>query len=340
MNFNHVVCGGTFDHLHAGHKKLLEACFRQGKKVTIGITSGAFVRHKQYHESIQPYAVRYKNVLRFANLHKKLVQIIRLTDIFGSTLTDSSIDAIFVTNETLKGAHVINEERKKIDMKPLSITIIPFIFDELGNKISSESIRQGLINREGLSYYTYLISRDIFILPNSLRRELRNPLGRVIFSFKSKNVVFARKIEQYKQKSKNQSSIYVVSVGDVVTANLKNGGITPSISIIDGLTQRKALNKDFIDLILEKDRYNTLNKKGTIQKVAVEALYDLFLSGHKRAIKQLYVQGEEDLLTLVAVLFAPLQSHVFYGQQGVGAVDVCVTEKMKEKVYNLIKQFN
>ena len=39
--FGHVVVGGTFDRLHAGHKLLLsEACLRADRSLTVGVTDG------------------------------------------------------------------------------------------------------------------------------------------------------------------------------------------------------------------------------------------------------------------------------------------------------------
>jgi len=336
MKFHHIVCGGTFDHLHKGHKKLLEACFNDGKKISIGITNMAMVRPKRYYNSIESYPVRRNNVLRIAAQNRRAISAIKLKDIYGSTLTDTTIDAIYVTKETLPGAEEINRERTKIGMKPLFIGMVPFALDDDGDKISSERIRQGLIDRDGMSYFKYLISRDTLIMPDSLKEVLRKPLGRIISSFGSLPKTQLNKI---KADFHRQNEISLISVGDIITYNLKKIKIDSSISIIDGITQRKALNKEFIDSILEKDCSIAPNKKGTIQKEAVQALYSLFTSGHNRAIKQLLIQGEEDLLTLVAILIAPLKSHVWYGQRGKGAIEVTVTEKKKQTVYNLLKKF-
>lgn len=336
MKFNHIVCGGTFDHFHVGHKKLLKACFKDGKKITLGITSMAMVRPKQYNFSIESYDIRKKNILCFASENKKIISLVKLNDIYGPTLTDSSIDAIYVSEETLSGAQMINRDRIKIGMRPLSIVVVPFVIDDNGDKVSSERIRQGLINREGMSYYKYLISREILVMPDILKGVLRKPLGRVIPSL---DIVSDAHQEKMKGSANDQGYISHIAVGDVITYNLKNRGIHPSLSIIDGMTQRKALNKEFINSILEKDYSTAPNKKSTIQREAINALYAIFTSGHNRAIKQLLIHGEEDLLTLVAVLFSPLKAHVWYGQSGKGAVDVLVTEKKKQTVYNLLSRF-
>ena len=332
MNFHHVVCGGTFDHLHLGHKKLLAECIRQGERVTVGITAGALARHKAYPFFMQSYSVRAKNISRF----NSSFSLYQLKDIYGPTLTDDTIDAICVTKDTFFGAEMINKKRNELAMKPLFIIVVPFAYDENNEKISSEHIRQGVVNREGKRYDIYLLSKERHVLPESLRGELRKPLGHVVSSF---SALSKQQIEDIKGRIIKRGSHYQCAVGDRVTWELKKRGITSFISIIDGLTQRKALNKELLESILEKDRSNEENEKGMIQKSACFEVQRLFDMGQKRATKQLYIRGEEDLLTLAAVLLAPLGAHVWYGLRDKGAVDVRVTEKTKQTVYNLLRQF-
>jgi cytidyltransferase-like protein len=336
MKLNHVVCGGTFDHLHNGHKKLLKTCFEGGKNITIGITSGAMVRHKTYNYAIQSYEVRKRYILAFAAQNKKKVKIVKLHDIFGPTIKKNTFDALFITKDTEKGAEIIQKKRKEIGMKPLFIKTVPLIYDENGDKISSERVRQGVITREGKSYLSFLTSKEAFLLPKSLRRVLRRPLGRIfssILQFSAKSSIVAPKTCEFGGCRMH------ISIGDVITRELQKTGITPTISVIDGKTQRKALNDAELNIILQKDCQYTLNEKGMIQTGAVRALNSLFDIGQHKATKQLFITGEEDLLTLPAILLAPLGSYVWYGQRGKGAVCVHVTEKKKEKVYNLVRQF-
>jgi len=53
---------------------------------------------------------------------------------------------------------------------------------------------------------------------------------------------------------------------------------------------------------------------------------------------KLYIDGEEDLVTLVAIKLAPLGSVVVYGQPGEGLVAVEVTEGMRVKVNNMMER--
>ncbi len=337
MQFQHVVCGGTFDHLHLGHKQLLSACFESGKEVTIGITSGAMVRHKPYYYSLQSYMLRKRNVLEFAAEQKKEVKIVQIEDIYGPTAKNSTFEALFVTEETLPGAKAINNMRIEVGMKPLFVQLVPFVLDEYGDRITSERIRQGITSREGKRYDKLLISREKRILPESLKQVLREPLGRVISSF---STLSKEEIEEMKHLASVQGRFYLCAIGDVVTYELKKKGVSPFLSVIDGQTKREALNVKILKEILEIERYNAINEKGTIGKDAVTALLRLFDMGHNKAVNQILVQGEEDLLTLAVVLIAPLGCIVWYGQREVGAVSVKVTEEMKRRVYNLLQQFN
>jgi phosphopantetheine adenylyltransferase/uncharacterized protein (UPF0218 family) len=320
-----------------GHKKLLQACFSSGERVTIGITSGAMVRHKAYSSSIQTFSLRKRKILDFAAKQKKSVEVVQLTDIFGPTIEKNSFEALFVTEDTIHGGDLINNKRIQIGMKPLLIQVVPFVYDEIGEKISSERIRQGIINRDGRRYDSLLFSKEKLILPESLKGVLRKPLGRIISSFSQ---LSKQQITKMNVQLAKHGYCYLCTVGDMVTLEMKKVGILPHISIIDGLTLRKALNIILMESILEKDCSNAENEKGTIQRNACIEVQKLFNMGHNRAIKQVFIHGEEDLLTLVCVLFAPLGAHIWYGQQGVGAVDICVTEKKKETVYNLLMQFN
>jgi len=333
MKFNHVVCGGTFDHLHIGHKKLLDACIQGGTKVTVGVTVGAMTRHKRYDWSIERYQKRVQNVINY----NSSINIYSLTDIFGPTLSDSTIDALFVTNDTIHGAKTINDKRVQLGMKPLSIVVVPFVNDENGEKISSERIRSGYISRDGICHQTLLLSKKRHILPNFLRQELRDPLGRI---FPSLNATTSKNPTNRYSLHTSLISSRLISVGDVITYNLSKLNIYPFLSIIDGKSCRKALSKSIINAISNKERTKAPNEKGTIQIESVTRLIEVLDLGHKGATNQLFIEGEEDLLTLAAVLLAPLGFHVWYGQQGVGAIDIHVTEKKKERVYNLIRRFS
>lgn len=60
-----------------------------------------------------------------------------------------SLEAIVVSEETYKGALIVNRAREEKGLKPLDIVTIPIIKSYLGDKISSSLIRAGLIDPFG-----------------------------------------------------------------------------------------------------------------------------------------------------------------------------------------------
>ena len=83
---------------------------------------------------------------------------------------------------------------------------------------------------------------------------------------------------------------------------------------------------------------NTIeNTAGTLSAKGFTTLKELITGAKYPAV--LEVQGEEDLLTLFAILAAPLESLVIYGQPGEGIVAVSVTEAKKWEIKGYIDQF-
>jgi hypothetical protein len=123
----------------------------------------------------------------------------------------------------------------------------------------------------------------------------------------------------------------VITVGDIITRRIVNEGVLPWISIIDGKTKREALNNEFMH---PREPVYVKNPPGTIT-------YELW-SVIERACRDandtlIFVDGEEDLATLPAILLAPAGTLVLYGMPNQGVVVVRVDEA-KEKVKELLKK--
>jgi uncharacterized protein (UPF0218 family) len=127
----------------------------------------------------------------------------------------------------------------------------------------------------------------------------------------------------------------VISVGDVVTESLQEKGFTPDITIIDFKTRRKKISRQ-----RNQETKTHRNKAGTIQRKAVLTFKkDIHEFIHKNKKDSLYIKGEEDLLALPAILLAPLNSLVLYGQFDLGIIATEVTEEKKQIVEKLLEQF-
>ncbi|WP_457742414.1 phosphopantetheine adenylyltransferase [Thermococcus sp.] len=148
--FRKVVVGGTFDRLHLGHKALLRKAFEVGKCVYVGLTSDEMIRDKPYAEKILPYELRLRDLLKFFDVNNyKNYRVIKIHNAIGFACCLKSLEAIVVSEETYKGALIVNKAREERGLKPLKIIVIPIIRSAIGPKISSSLIRAGLIDPFG-----------------------------------------------------------------------------------------------------------------------------------------------------------------------------------------------
>ncbi|CEI39619.1 hypothetical protein FVEN_g1905 [Fusarium venenatum] len=155
--FNTVCLGGTFDHLHPGHKLLLHTSAillnippKDSDKtctLVVGISSDELLAKKKYAEELQPWTERTQAVLSFlstlleydttaaspatqstpdetiATLRDGRVKVrcIVLRDPFGPPIHEEDADAIVVSAETRSGGKAINDRRTEKGWKPLEV---------------------------------------------------------------------------------------------------------------------------------------------------------------------------------------------------------------------------
>jgi pantetheine-phosphate adenylyltransferase len=328
---NILVCGGTFDHFHKGHREFLKYAFSLGKKTVIGITSDFYISHSKSKiknsKCIESFKKRKQSVLEFIESKgiSDKVKLIKIDDFFGPTLSgDLLIGAIVVTADTKKGAEIINQKRKNLGLPALKIFVAPTIRAEDGKPISSERIRNGEINRLGKLYVKPSWLKTDLALPEDLREELKKPFG-----FLDCDIL----------KPQNQFDL-IVSVGDVTTKILNELSFDQKLSVIDFKIARKDTLSSFSDLDFSGSEKVIFakNPAGNITHELLSKVLEIFRSGFdKRMI--LKVIGEEDLAVLPLILVAPLGTIIYYGQPNVGTVKISVSENSKEKAHDLVLKF-
>jgi len=124
----------------------------------------------------------------------------------------------------------------------------------------------------------------------------------------------------------------IITVGDRVTQDLTSNQLFPDVLIIDNRVMRKEITP--ISATAENNM-NVQNPPGTITDEAWQAIETAMRESKRTKIT---VDGEEDLLTLVAVLAAPENSLVFYGQPHEGIVAVKANVETKQKIQNMIEE--
>jgi len=326
--YQHIALGGTFDHLHIGHKYIIDSAFKIGGKVTIGLVVDAWLENKILAQSMQTFEARQKMLFHYleSQRYASRATIIPLDDIYGITLTDESIDALVVATETKKNAVKINAARQKMKLKPLEIITFLMKKDESGEIIRSERIRLGDIDSYGKVYTNVFKNKRQIYLPNELRNDLKKPLGRIFTTITRSDV------EKY-------NKVMLFSVGDIITSELLKMDIIPSVQIVDKRSQRKNITLD--NIIIQPSSHKVANPSGGLTFEAAQAIRnarDQFLQSGEP--QQIVVDGEEDLTALLAILFGPIGSVVLYGQTSLGVVAVTVSEEKKKEIMSTVEKFH
>ncbi|KAH8771099.1 hypothetical protein F5883DRAFT_53658 [Diaporthe sp. PMI_573] len=156
-----VCLGGTFDHLHPGHKLLLtagaylldipERGSSNSCKYIIGITGDELLKNKKDAEFLESWDKRARNVIHFLATVLELssggwekapvaritendgefiatyrddtvtIQCVKIQDPFGPTITQEDMDALVVSAETRSGGKAVNDKRVEQGWKPLEV---------------------------------------------------------------------------------------------------------------------------------------------------------------------------------------------------------------------------
>jgi uncharacterized protein (UPF0218 family) len=123
----------------------------------------------------------------------------------------------------------------------------------------------------------------------------------------------------------------VTTVGDVVSRETLAAGIKVSLRIVDQMTLRKRISP--VEIKAERT-YRVRNPPGVITREAWDTI--------KEALKDreavIFVDGEEDLLAIPAVLESPDNAFVVYGQPSEGLVVVTTSTQTKTEVRKIMNR--
>jgi len=169
----------------------------------------------------------------------------------------------------------------------------------------------------------------LLLLPDELRSSLKEPLGRLYkgngqecITAMEKELLFAKK---------------VVAIGDMTAFYLLKASVVPDLLVVDNKTKRMPVSDHIIEM-LDHESYKTVrvkNPAATVSKDLIDLIQDSLNSDEHVKI---VVEGEEDLATLPAILYAPMGSVVVYGQPNEGSVLVNVTPERKLYIEEFMKR--
>lgn len=162
------------------------------------------------------------------------------------------------------------------------------------------------------------------ILTPKLRTLLKLPMGELLTGDEEQNMKNLKKIVEQENPPR------VICVGDAVSRNAIKAGEDSWIKIVDGKEMRKETG---LDSFHGSRIFLVENEHGTLSHIAWETVSEVIK--HEGSI--LIVKGEEDLLTLPAILEAPKKSIVIYGQPPrAGIIVVRVNNTSKQLANSII----
>ncbi|TMI18305.1 DUF359 domain-containing protein [Candidatus Bathyarchaeota archaeon] len=160
--------------------------------------------------------------------------------------------------------------------------------------------------------------------PSDLVR-LKTPLGQLFPGTPTETMPKLKVIVQQSKPSK------VTTVGDVVSRETLAAGIQVGLRIVDQMTLRKRISP--VEIKAERT-YRVKNPAGVITSEA----WDTIREALKDREAVIFVDGEEDLLAIPAVLESPDNALVVYGQPSEGLVVVTVSPQTKSDVRKIMNR--
>ena len=126
-----MVIGGSFDRLHAGHRRLLKlVCALRPLRLVVGVTGDAMLRAagKPGFKLVQPFPARRDALIRalgeYAPACLTVVEVHELLDPFGPSVVDSELTAIAASTETEAGAVAVNARRSQAGLRKLDVFLV------------------------------------------------------------------------------------------------------------------------------------------------------------------------------------------------------------------------
>jgi cytidyltransferase-like protein len=311
VQYQTIALGGTFDHFHKGHERLILFAAHLAKRLYIGVTTPKLIQTKPFAYLCESYEVRSRAVAAFCKKNKILCTVIPLRDIYGPTLQKSPIEALCVTKETISGGKRINRARAGRGLPVLPICICDYYRNELGFPLHSQDIRAGSVNRQGKVYG--LLLEKTRTLSEAQRQFFAKPQG-----------VIKKSLSRITERN-------TFVVGDATLEFFRSHNLPYQLGIYDKKIRRAAIHSPSINRI--RPAMTARNKPGHISRSLVEAIKKTL----QQKKKHIFVYGEEDLATVALVLLLPLGAAVYYGQPGQGIVKIAITEKIKETFASLLQ---
>tara|TARA_B100001113_G_scaffold349270_1_gene344407 strand:+ start:770 stop:1819 length:1050 start_codon:yes stop_codon:yes gene_type:complete len=343
--FKRGLLGGTFDHFHKGHEKLIMTALEKCDFIEIWITSDEIASKKE--GDVESFEDRFSFINQWINSKNEQRDLMqgeinhriitkKLDDDVGPAEWRTDCDAIICTKETLPNCEKINHTRKKSNLSPLNIISVEHFLTEENTILSSSLIRKGICNRNGKLWISEKITSNTYELPTNVEKKLKKPFGTLFEGPEDQPQIamsnFVKECGIKKHKGK------IIAVGDVCVSALRSIDIIPDVAVVDGMTKRQMLpENERPDFQGYQKIIECKNPAGKITPEFSSCLISAAKSQHKTIIN---VNGEEDLAPLILHLALPLDSYLVYGQPFKGVVVSISNEEVKERCKTRLNEFD
>lgn len=162
----------------------------------------------------------------------------------------------------------------------------------------------------------------MYILPESMKEELRVPLGKLI------------KDDELIKELKNAK--YIIAVGDITAITLFERGIIPNLTVVDFKTKRQ-FSKEIADKVkkIGEDFIKVENPAGTITMELWIAITTAYSRNKNTRIE---INGEEDLAVIPCALLSPENSFLVYGLPDKGLVVMEITLERRKQMMEFLSR--
>lgn len=173
-----------------------------------------------------------------------------------------------------------------------------------------------------------------WVLNEEIRKELAKPMGRLI---EGEPDEVTPQLEELVKDSE-----MVIAIGDVLVSYMNQYEIRADIYIIDNKNKRKEIQTEIPKKV--GHLINLVNPPGEITEKAMQRISDIIEIYYIEECLHstiFVIDGEEDLLALPAIRYAPVGSKLLYGQPevcgyGSGVVIVDINKEIKRKTKDIL----